>query len=169
MKVKQMDNSIQNYFHYASQVLGIRQIIRPETESEVSAIVKDVFTTRTGHWPESKRFDVLVINVTPGQSLFADSVFELYQKMKYAMGLNALNVLELQTSEIPTEHQWNELFHRISAKAVLVFAGVGDAQHLVGYDGFIVQTISPVILIEQELLKRQAWTDAQRLMRFLGV
>lgn len=139
-----------SYLNYLSEVLGVAQILRPAQA--------EIFSET-----ESREVRLCVFDL-PGSSPLVQSA--LFKKMIEAMGigLDDIRVYEYEPSEL--EALANELDLQVP---VLSFAPelTQSLQSRASKIQTLVTTYGPRELEQNPQLKRQSWSDLQKLMKLL--
>ncbi|MCX7978049.1 MAG: hypothetical protein N2578_03510 [Bdellovibrionaceae bacterium] len=162
-----MENALRDYLNYLRLVLGVERFIRPLAVEETLATLSSMFRTRTGHWPEEKDFDVLFISADPESSLFSGETGELFEKMKSAMKVSHLRILELDLLHL--EAHWQKAIEDfLVAKQIIVFSENVAVPREVS-DGPFRFLPSLRGMLADPGLKRPAWEALKVVMKELGV
>lgn len=163
---------MKDYIQYLQDVLGLQQVmLTPEKNSEI----KTQFFTQQGpfHATEPKHFELVFLNILTQskESFFLPEVRELFDKMKNAMKLKNLQVLELDCTVEDRSQLPSEFAKICEGKIVVVFSSFPkDLGELIFKGpGKWLETYSPAYLLEDPGAKKVVWNDLQKVMKELGL
>ena len=143
-------------------------------DSEKAPIQTRFFTASGAFEPaEFPHLELVFLNVVTQakESLFRPEVQDLFSKMKSAMKLNNLQVLELDGTVDDRSQLPAELAKVCEAKVVVVFSSFPkDIGELIFKGpGKWLETYSPAYLLEDPGAKKVVWNDLQKVMKELGI
>lgn len=163
---------MKDYIRYLQEVLGIHQVmLGDETSSENGAR----FFTINGSFNASEfpAYELIFLNILtqPKESLFAPEVRQLFDKMKAAMKLKNIQVLELDCTVEDRSRLPSELAKICEGKMVIVFSSFPKnlGEFILKGNGKWIETYSPAYLLEDESAKKVVWNDLQKVMKDLGL
>lgn len=151
-----------------SSVNNSEQIVANEKEA-------DVFFSSTGPFvPQDKKFYELVfINIVTQnkESFFNPEVKSLADKMRQAMKLKNLQVIELDCLLSDRTLLPSKLAQVCESRYVVVYSSFPQNLGELIYKGpgKWIETYSPAYLLEDPNAKKVVWADLQKVMRELGV
>lgn len=159
------------YLRYMKDVLGLDQVVWPASAEESREEWRTHFGTRTGHWPEIKRYPLVFLSLgAKDRSLFDGDSGDLFEKMKAAMKLGEWTYLELECDLAESEEALRRMSALFEIPRAVVFTNeprLADAPRTFGSVQY-VETYGPSMLIEKPELKKRAWLDLQRVMALLS-
>lgn len=163
---------MKDYIRYLQEVLGIQQVmLNDETSLESGAR----FFTINGpfHSSEFPSYELIFLNILtqPKESLFAPEVRQLFDKMKAAMKLKNIQVLELDCTVEDRSRLPSEMAKICEGKTVVVFSSFPKnlGEFILRGAGKWIETYSPAYLLEDESAKKVVWNDLQKVMKELGL
>lgn len=165
---------MKDYIHYLQDVLGLHNIMLAP-EQAASEAAKTQFFSSKGPFTvsEIRHYELIFLNILTQskESLFLPEVHDLYSKMKAAMKLRSLQVLELDCTVEDRSQLPSELAQICESKVVVVFSSFPkDIGELIFKGpGKWIETYSPAYLLEDPGAKRVVWNDLQKVMKELGV
>ncbi|MNJ94770.1 hypothetical protein D3C87_124720 [compost metagenome] len=122
---------------------------------------------------EKKHFELIFLNILTQakESLFNPEVQDLFAKMKSAMKLQNIQVIELDCTVDNRSELPSELAEKFESKIVVVFSSFPKDMSEMIYKGpgKWLETYSPAYLLEDPTAKKAVWNDLQKVMRELGV
>lgn len=163
---------MKDYFLYLQEVLGIQNVMLPTAEGDA---VKTRFFSSEGPYvaSELQHYELIFLNIVTQakESLFNPDVRELFDKMKLAMKIKNIQVLELDCTVDDRSQLPSELAKICEGKLVVVFSSFPkDIGELIFKGpGKWLETYSPAYLIEDPGAKKVVWNDLQKIMRELGL
>lgn len=167
-----MSRQTKDYLDYVRDVLGAPQILMPAASEHGGRSFSECFDTRSGHWPPVGPVDLVIVSTNHQvKELWAGASEVLWEKMKAAMGVSHLRLLEVQMREASSPRALVDLLSAFPAQAMLVLKDVPErtdqGRALAG--ARVIETFSPATLVERVELKREAWSDLQKLMALLDI
>ncbi len=167
---------MKDYIRYLQEVLGLQKVMLPSEESGVDGLaVKTRFFTSQGPFEvhELQHCELVFLNILTQakESFFQPAVRELFDKMKSAMKLKNIQVLELDCTVEDRTQLPSELAQICESKVVVVFSSFPkDIGELIYKGpGKWIETYSPAYLLEDPSAKRVVWNDLQKVMKELGL
>ena len=162
---------MKDYVEYLRDVLGVQSILLPPNTSETPA----QFISPQGPFEPSElvHCELVFLNILtqPKESFFNPDVSDLFQKMRGAMKLANLTVLELDCTVEDRSQLPSELAKKVESKIVVVFSSfpknIGEL--IFKGPGKWMETYSPAYLLEDPSAKKVVWNDLQKVMRELNV
>lgn len=122
---------------------------------------------------EKQHAELVFLNILTQskESLFNPAVEDLFGKMKAAMKLKNLQVLELDCTVEDRSHLPSELAPLCESKVVVVFSSFPKdlGEFIFKGPGHWLETYSPAYLLEDPGAKKVVWNDLQKVMRELGL
>jgi hypothetical protein len=105
------------------------------------------------------------------ESFFLPQVKDLYEKMKAAMKLRNIQILELDCTVDDRSQLPSELAKICESKVVVVFSSFPKdlGEMIFKGPGKWIETYSPAYLIEDAGAKKVVWNDLQKVMKELGL
>lgn len=162
---------MKDYVQYLQEVLGLQNVMLPPSEGEKTQAL--FFTSQGPFVTPFHHYELVFINVLTQskESFFIPEVRELFEKMKAAMKLKNLQVLELDCTIEDRSQLPSELAQICESKIVVVFSSFPkDIGELVFKGpGKWLETYSPAYLLEDPGAKKVVWNDLQKVMKELGV
>lgn len=163
---------MKDYIQYLQDVLGLQNVMIPFEESGGT---KAFFFTSQGpfHSAEFPSYELIFLNILTQskESFFKPDVRELFDKMKVAMKLKNLQVLELDCTVEDRSRLPSELAKICEGKVVVVLSSfpknIGEL--IFKGPGKWIETYSPAYLLEDTGAKKVVWNDLQKVMRELGL
>ncbi len=156
-----MNTEMTYWQNYYTEVLGVDSILDAALDPQIAVI-------------KIETCDLLIINVKTQdkEDWNKSAVKDLYTKMKAAMKLDHLQVIEWQVEDsvFKKDHEKEILLQKVlqkfQAQFVLVFSSfpfkMGELR-LVSHSQWI-ETYSPAYLLEDGASKKIVWQDLQKLM-----
>ncbi|QDK38207.1 hypothetical protein [Bdellovibrio sp. NC01] len=169
---------MKDYIQYLEEVLGLQKVMisdgagAPVVTNEAA---KTQFFTEQGSFSPSniQHFELIFLNILTQakESLFLPETKDLFGKMKAAMKLRNLQVLELDCTVDDRSQLPSELAKICESKVVVVFSSFPkDIGELIFKGpGKWIETYSPAYLLEDAGAKKVVWNDLQKVMRELGI
>ena len=163
---------MKDYIQYLQDVLGLQKVMLPKSDQEVPRT--QFFTSHGPFQPaEFGHYELVFLNVLTQvkESLFLPEVQDLFGKMKSAMKLKNIQVLELDCTVEDRSQLPSELAKICESKVVVVFSSFPkDIGELIFKGpGKWIETYSPAYLLEDAGAKKVVWNDLQKVMRELGI
>lgn len=168
---------MKDYIDYLQNVLGIQGVILPHEEGgePVSAADAAPFYSSQGIFAPSEKqhVEVVFLNLLSRaqDSLFNPPVYELFEKMRTAMKIDNLQMLELD-SPIEDRAELPSLLAQVcEARFIIVFSAFPKnlGELILKGSGRWIETHSPAYLLEDAAAKKVVWNDLKKVMRELGV
>lgn len=164
---------MKDYIQYLKDVLGIQNIMISSDEGRREE--KAYFFTSQGPFNSSvfPSYELIFLNILTQskESFFRPEVRDLFEKMKSAMKLKNLQVLELDCSVDDRSQLPSELAKICEGKVVVVFSSfpknIGELI-FIGPSKWI-ETYSPAYLLEDATAKKVVWNDLQKVMKELNL
>ncbi|KYG65014.1 hypothetical protein AZI87_10570 [Bdellovibrio bacteriovorus] len=163
---------MKDYIHYLQEVLGLQNVMLPASES---GSTKAHFFTQEGAFAptsvQQKELVFLNILTQAKESFFLPEVRDLFDKMKTAMKLKNIQVLELDCTVEDRSQLPSELAQICESRVVVVFSSFPkDLGELIFKGpGKWIETYSPAYLLEDAAAKKVVWNDLQKVMKELGL
>lgn len=163
---------MKDYIQYLQDVLGLQSVMLPSIDG---GEVKTRFFSSQGPFEptQQQHFELIFLNILTQskESFFNPEVRELFAKMKAAMKLKNLQVLELDCTVDDRTHLPSELAKICESKVVVVFSSFPkDIGELIFKGpGKWLETYCPAYLLEDPAAKKVVWNDLQKVMKELGV
>ncbi|CAE80130.1 hypothetical protein AB1A81_10570 [Bdellovibrio bacteriovorus] len=165
---------MKDYIQYLQDVLGLQNVMLAPEQAGAEA-AKTQFFTAKGPFTvsELRHYELVFLNILTQskESLFLPEVNDLYSKMKAAMKLRNLQVLELDCTVEDRSQLPSELAKICESKVVVVYSSFPkDIGELIFKGpGKWLETYSPAYLLEDPAAKKVVWNDLQKVMKELGV
>lgn len=163
--------SMKDYIQYLQDVLGLQSVMIANDGSQA----KTQFFTSQGpfHSAEFSSYELIFLNILTQakESFFKPEVRELFDKMKSAMKLKNLQVLELDCTVEDRLQLPSELAKICEGKVVVVFSSFPQniGEMIFKGPGKWIETYSPAYLLEDPNAKKVVWNDLQKVMKELGL
>lgn len=173
-----------DYIQYLEEVLGLQKVMIAKDPATADS-GKARFFTEQGSFAsadsagsentpvEIQHFELIFLNILTQtkESLFLPETKDLFGKMKAAMKLTNLQVLELDCTIEDRSQLPSELAKICESKVVVVFSSFPkDIGELIFKGpGKWLETYSPAYLIEDAGAKKVVWNDLQKVMKELNV
>lgn len=177
--------AMKDYLHYLQDVLGIHNVMVPVAEQNKPGLGSEFgldleagkthFFTNTGPvtFAEKKHFELIFLNILTQakESLFTAEVQELFSKMKAAMKLNNIRVIELDCTVEDRSQLPSELAQKFESRLVVVFSSFPKdmGEMIFKGPGKWIETYSPAYLLEDPAAKKAVWNDLQKVMKELSL
>lgn len=166
---------MKDYIQYLQDVLGLQNVMLSQDQVSEAGSVGTRFFTSSGPFnpSELRHYELVFLNILTQkkESLFLPEVQELAAKMKVAMKLRNLQVLELDCTVDDRSQLPSELAKVCESKVVVVYSSfpkdIGDL--IFKGPGKWIETYSPAYLLEDPGAKKVVWNDLQKVMKELGV
>ncbi len=167
---------MKDYIQYLEEVLGLQKVMI--AKDALASTVKTQFFTEQGAFPSSQasdlqHFELIFLNILTQakESIFLPETKDLFGKMKAAMKLANLQVLELDCTVEDRSQLPSELAKICESKVVVVFSSFPkDIGELIFKGpGKWIETYSPAYLLEDAGAKKVVWNDLQKVMKELNV
>jgi hypothetical protein len=162
------NNQLSSYLDYCKEVLGLQSaVLKDQIEIDDMLVFGSYLQTQTGHWPAQAEHDILVIDQRG--SLFSGESEDLWKKMKAAMKLGPVRMLELHAQNEVLEQTLIGLLRVYPARVILLLSHQPSRSgaYRVLQSARIFESFSPSLLVQSPDLKRQAWSDLQAVMQFV--
>ncbi|UOF01755.1 uracil-DNA glycosylase family protein [Bdellovibrio reynosensis] len=163
---------MKDYIQYLQEVLGLQNVMI--TPGETGAQKTSFFLPEGPFAPaEVQHAELVFLNILTQskESLFLPETKDLFGKMKAAMKLKNLQVLELDCTVDSRGELPSELAKLIQARVVVVFSSfpkdIGEL--IIKGSGKWIETYSPAYLLEDPGAKKVVWNDLQKVMKELGL
>ncbi len=173
---------MKDYIKYLTDVLGVHDAflnecaLSEESSSDFStATDRAVFYHQEGEYRPSQKdhFEVVFLNITTQakESYFVPEVYDLASKMKTAMKLRNLQVIELDCLVSDRSQLPSKLAEVCEARLVVVYSSFPQdlGELIFKGPGKWIETYSPAYLLEDPAAKKVVWGDLQKVMRELGI
>ena len=170
---------MKDYIQYLEEVLGLQKVMISEKSTSSSAsgepAVKTQFFTEAGAFAPSQKqdFELIFLNILTQakESIFLPETKDLFSKMKAAMKIKNIQVLELDCTVDDRSRLPSELAKFCESKVVVVFSSFPkDIGELIFKGpGKWIETYSPAYLLEDAAAKKVVWNDLQKVMRELSL
>lgn len=173
---------MKDYIKYLTDVLGIqnallneRTLSQEDSSESLSSTDRAIFYHQGGEYiPAHKdHFEVVFLNITTQakESYFVPEVYDLASKMKTAMKLRNLQVIELDCLLSDRSQLPSKLAEVCEARLVVVYSSFPQdlGELIFKGPGKWIETYSPAYLIEDPAAKKVVWSDLQKVMRELGI
>jgi len=142
---------VENYLWYLENVLGLKTLVWPETQSPVAVLEE----------PKPKAAQVLFIQ----DRAWSPAAAELFHKMREAMKLTSEQVTVVFADQVSASELQVAV---MAADRVVVFSkNVFQALNKEPENKFV--THSPEEMLQRPDLKKQAWEDLKQVMKSLGL
>jgi hypothetical protein len=170
---------MKNYIQYLEEVVGLQNIMLNEghagdlSDSQNTFEKAQFFTEKGEYKPHQRKyFELIFLNILtqPKESLFLPSTQELFGKMKAAMKLKNLQVLDLDCTVDNRSILPSALSQICESRIVVVFSSFPKEIGELTYKGSgqWIETYSPAYLLEDLSAKKVVWNDLQKVMRELS-
>lgn len=163
---------MKDYLQYLQDVLGVQNVMLSSGEGSG---VKARFFTTTGAFESSemRHYELVFLNIVTQskESFFLSEVRDLFEKMKSAMKLKNLQVLELDCTVENRSQLPSELAKICEGRVVVVFSSFPQniGELIFKGPGKWIETYSPSYLLEDAAAKKVVWNDLQKVMRELNL
>lgn len=140
-----------------------------------SAVARTQFFTPQGplNAGEQKYFELVFLNIVTQEkeSFFLPQVRDLFDKMKSAMKLKNIQILELDCTVEDRSLLPSELAEICESKVVVVFSSFPKdlGEMIYKGPGKWIETYSPAYLLEDASAKKVVWNDLQKVMKELAL
>jgi hypothetical protein len=163
---------MKDYLNYLQDVLGLQSVMLPKSDQE--SVRPQFYTVRGAFQPgEFAHYELVFLNILTQskESLFLPEVQDLFGKMKAAMKLKNLQVLELDCTVDDRSMLPSELAKLCEGKVVVVFSSFPKdlGEFIFKGPGHWLETYSPAYLLEDPAAKKVVWNDLQKVMKELGL
>lgn len=166
---------MKDYLNYMQEVLGVQQVMLRDTLRSAAEQNLSYFSTAQGLFQpgEIRHFELVFLNICTQEkeSLFRPEVQDLFSKMKSAMKLKNIQVLELNCSLSDRSLLPSQLASLIEARLVVVLSSFPQDVGELIFKGpaLWLETYSPAYLLEDVAAKKVVWNDLQKVMKELGL
>lgn len=163
---------MKDYIQYLQEVLGLQTVM---VKSGEESPIKTSFFLREGPFEPSEvqHAELVFLNILtqPKESFFLPEVRDLFDKMKAAMKLKNVQVLELDCTVDNRAELPSELAKLIQSRLVVVFSSFPKdiGEFIIKGSGKWIETYSPSYLLEDPAAKKVVWNDLQKVMKELGL
>lgn len=164
---------MKDYIQYLQDVLGLNSVILAANENDRAQKIR--FYSANGPFlvPDLQHVEIVFLNILTQskESLFVPEVRELFDKMKSAMKLKNLQVLELDCTVEDRSQLPSELAQICESRFVVVFSSFPKdlGEIILKGQGRWLETYSPAYLLEDAAAKKVVWNDLQKVMKELGL
>lgn len=163
---------MKDYIHYLQDVLGLQAVMLPKSDQQTA--IPQFYTPQGPFQPaDFHHYELVFLNILTQskESLFLPAVQELFSKMKSAMKLKNLQVLELDCTVDDRSLLPSELAKLCEGKVVVVFSSFPKdlGEFVFKGPGHWLETYSPSYLLEDPAAKKVVWNDLQKVMKELGL
>lgn len=163
---------MKDYLQYLQDVLGLQNIMLQDTP--VTADEVRFYTSQGPFEPHERlHFELVFLNILTQakESFFNPEVRDLFEKMKQAMKLKNLQVLELDCTVEDRSRLPSELAKVCESRAVVVFSSFPKdlGEFIIKGSGKWIETYSPAYLLEDAAAKKVVWNDLQKVMKELDL
>jgi len=145
----------------------------PQTETATKANIQ--FFTQQGPVTTLPMHDyeLVFLNILTQakESLFKPEVFDLFSKMRSAMKIKNIQVLEMDCLVEDRSKLPSQLAQLCESKVVVVFSSFPKdiGEMIFKGPGRWLETYSPAYLLEDPAAKKVVWNDLQKVMKELGL
>lgn len=162
---------MKDYLQYLHDILGLQNLVMPVNEGALSA---QFFSAQGPFEPsEIQHYELVFLNILTQtkESFFLPEVQDLFGKMKAAMKLKNLQVLELDCTVEDRSQLPSELAKHCEGKVVVVFSSFPKdiGEMIFKGPGKWIETYSPAYLLEDAAAKKVVWNDLQKVMKELSL
>ncbi|MGZ3774426.1 MAG: hypothetical protein ACXVCY_11315 [Pseudobdellovibrionaceae bacterium] len=163
---------MKDYLHYLQDVLGIQNIM---VASENGSDHPVQFFSSQGPFNTAAvpSYELIFLNIVTQakESFFNKDVQDLFEKMKTAMKLKNIQVLELDCTVEDRSQLPSELAKICEGRVVVVFSSFPQSigELIFKGSGKWIETYSPAYLLEDTTAKKVVWNDLQKVMKELGL
>ncbi len=165
-----MNSNLLKYYH---DVLGIRflpQDILSKPEASDKKEVSSFWREKEQILREAPRVqsDLLFISWIDSEheeSLFAQPHWDLFEKMKKAMGLSGIETVILEYVGSSSHELFHDLLQMKIKVAVLLKKNPERSDFKICPEFKFIETYSPQTLSQQAPLKKDTWDDLQKIMK----
>ncbi|AHI06214.1 hypothetical protein BDW_08570 [Bdellovibrio bacteriovorus W] len=166
---------MRDYQKYLSEVLGIHEVLIADGKEAAPAVTGTHFLSKKGafEFPQDANFELVFLNILSQskESLFLPEVEDLFGKMKAAMRLKNIQVLELDVTLEDRSLLPSEFLKHCRARMIVVFSSfpkdIGEI--IIKGSSRWLETYSPSYLIEDAGAKKVVWNDLQKVMKELSL
>lgn len=165
---------MKDYLQYLQEVLGLQGVMIADPTAP-SAAARAQFFTPQGPLSagEQKYFELVFLNIVTQEkeSFFLPQVRDLFEKMKAAMKLKNIQILELDCTVEDRSLLPSELAEICESKVVVVFSSFPKdlGEMIYKGPGKWIETYSPAYLLEDASAKKVVWNDLQKVMKELAL
>ncbi|MEK2688378.1 hypothetical protein [Bdellovibrio sp. GT3] len=169
---------MKDYLKYLDEVLGLQKVMLGDMPS--AAVVnatetRTQFFTQKGPYSTSEMVhrELVFLNILTQskESFFLKETRDLFDKMKVAMKLKNIQVLELDCTVEDRSLLPSELAKFCESKVVVVFSSFPKdlGEMIYKGPGKWIETYSPAYLLEDAAAKKVVWNDLQKVMKELSL
>lgn len=169
---------MKDYVQYLQEVLGLQNVMmtpEPQQSQAISSApsVPRFFTRKGPFEPQEKAYyELIFLNVVTQskESIFVPEVNELFEKMKAAMKLRNLQILDLDCTVEDRSQLPSAMAQVCESRVVVVFSSFPKDLGELIYKGpgKWIETYSPAYLLEDPGAKKVVWNDLQKVMKELS-
>ncbi|QLY24094.1 hypothetical protein [Bdellovibrio sp. KM01] len=173
---------MKDYVQYLEEVLGLQKVMLNDTTTPVG-VASDVnptaakiqfFTQKGPYVPaEMVHRELVFLNILTQakESFFLPETRDLFDKMKSAMKIRNIQVLELDCTVEDRSLLPSELAQFCESKVVVVFSSFPKdlGEMIYKGPGKWIETYSPAYLLEDAAAKKVVWNDLQKVMKELNL
>jgi hypothetical protein len=169
---------MKDYVQYLEEVLGLQKVMLNDTSVAAvapSVAVKTQFFTQKGPYTPNEMVhrELVFLNILTQskESFFLKETRDLFDKMKSAMKLRNIQVLELDCTVEDRSLLPSELAKFCESKVVVVFSSFPKdlGEMIFKGPGKWIETYSPAYLLEDAAAKKVVWNDLQKVMKELNL
>ncbi|WP_413574841.1 hypothetical protein [Bdellovibrio sp. HCB290] len=169
---------MKDYIQYLEEVLGLQKVMlgdMPAALAEGEVAAKTQFFTQDGAYTpgEMVHRELVFLNILTQakESFFRPEVRDLFDKMKSAMKIRNIQVLEMDCTVENRSLLPSELAKFCESKVVVVFSSFPKdlGEMIFKGPGKWIETYSPAYLLEDGAAKKVVWNDLQKVMKELSL
>lgn len=165
---------MKDYLQYLQEVLGLQSLMIAEPSAMAEGGRTQFFTPQGPlNLGERKYFELIFLNIVTQEkeSFFLPQVRELFDKMKAAMKLKNIQILELDCTVEDRSLLPSQLAKVCEGKVVVVFSSFPKdiGEMILKGPGKWLETYSPSYLLEDAGAKKVVWNDLQKVMKELAL
>lgn len=165
---------MKDYLQYLQEVLGLQSLMIAEPSANAASGRTQFFTPQGPlDLGERKHFELIFLNIVTQEkeSFFLPQVRELFDKMKAAMKLRNIQILELDCTVEDRSLLPSQLAEICEGKVVVVFSSFPKdiGEMIFKGPGKWLETYSPSYLLEDASAKKVVWNDLQKVMKELAL
>ncbi|WP_413557426.1 hypothetical protein [Bdellovibrio sp. HCB209] len=170
---------MKDYVQYLEEVLGLQKVMLGDMAvpaGEAAALpAKTQFFTQKGPYTTQEKVhrELVFLNILTQskESFFLKETRDLFDKMKTAMKLKNIQVLELDCTVEDRSLLPSELATFCESKVVVVFSSFPKdlGEMIYKGPGKWIETYSPAYLLEDAAAKKVVWNDLQKVMKELNL
>ncbi|WP_413293540.1 hypothetical protein ACLSU7_00385 [Bdellovibrio sp. HCB185ZH] len=173
---------MKDYVQYLEEVLGLQKVMLNDTTASVGAapdatptVAKIQFFTQKGPYVPNEMVhrELVFLNILTQakESFFRPETRDLFDRMKSAMKIRNIQVLELDCTVEDRSLLPSELAQFCESKVVVVFSSFPKdlGEMIYKGPGKWIETYSPAYLLEDAAAKKVVWNDLQKVMKELNL